>query len=91
MSRPIKYKTGKKRIVLEVDLELHRFITDAARMQGKSTKDFLISEVLLTIQGCYVICPKCKKPVIDKRTILNDKIHIQCHNCNHTWHWKIGE
>jgi len=89
MSRPKKYE-NKKRISLEVDAELHEFIIHAAKMQGKTIRDFIIEEVMLNVQGCFIICPKCEKPVLDQRTIIDDEINIRCHNinCGHTWHWK---
>ena len=76
----------KKRLVVELDPELHNLISTMAKREGKSIKDYVIQNILLEIQGCCIFCPACKTPVLNQRTIhVDGTLTITCPDCSHVW------
>ena len=78
-------ETNKHNVLLNIEAKLFEVLKRFAEDENISVEDYIVSEILIYLQGHCIFCPKCKKPVLDERRIIQDSYYITCNFCGHEW------
>lgn len=57
---------------------LTKELREYAELKEMSIKDFVLSEILIKIRGCFVHCEKCDRVLADERELIGGSYVIKC-------------